>query len=328
MSRDLRKLPKAHLHLHLEGGMRPSTLAELSQRYDLPDPPQADGSFATFLNIYSQACEGLRTEADLRRLVYEVVEDAANDGAVWIEPSDWITTGMAGRSGLPDQEAVLGVLLSALRDAASALGIGAGLMVSANRALDAAEAERLARLAAKYAGLGVVAFGLAGDEVVGPPEPFARAFQTARAAGLIAAPHGGELCGPERVLAALDVLGAHRVQHGVRSVEDPALLQRLAEQQVCLDVCPTSNLQLHVVPTLPEHPLPKLLDAGIPVSLNADDPLVFGSGLLDEYELARGVFGLSDAQLAHIAACSIRASGAPDSLKRSALADVARWLSA
>jgi adenosine deaminase len=106
------------------------------------------------------------------------------------------------------------------------------------------------------------------------------------------------------------------------------LLERLAEEQVCLDVCPTSNLQLRVVPSLSEHPLPKLLAAGIAVSLNADDPLVFGSGILGEYEVARSVFGLDDAALAKIAASSIRASGAPEDLKRSALAGVDQWLAA
>jgi adenosine deaminase len=306
--------------------MRRSTLLELSERYRLPDPPQADGSFATFLRIYQEACQGLRTPDDLRRLCFEVVEDAANDGAVWIEPSDWITIGMAELAGLADEEAVLQVLVAGLQDAANALGIGAGLMVSANRQTDPAQAEALARLAAKYAGRGVVAFGLAGDEAVGPPEPYAAAFEAARAAGLIAAPHGGELSGPPSVRGALDTLGAQRVQHGVRAVEDTSLLQRLADEQVCLDVCPTSNVQLQVVPSLAEHPLPKLLEAGAAVSLNADDPLVFGSGLLEEYQLAREQCGLSDAQLAFIASCSIRASGAPESLKLTALAGIQEWL--
>lgn len=326
--RDLRKLPKAHLHLHLEGGMRPSTMSELLDAAGLPPPPPADGVFSTFIGIYRHACEGLRSADDLARLVYEVVEDAAQDGAVWIEPADWITVGSAERMGLADEEAVLEVLLSSLSSAARTFGISAGLMVSSNRTRPPAEAEALARLAARYAGRGVVSFGLADDEVVGPPEPFAEAFGIARAAGLIAAPHGGELAGPDRVWGALDALGARRVQHGVRSVEDPALLTRLAEDQICLDVCPTSNVQLRVVDSLAAHPLPQLLAAGIRVSLNADDPLVFGSGILGEYELARSFFGLDDETLAFIARCSIEASGAPDALKRSVLADVDAWLAA
>jgi adenosine deaminase len=324
--RDLRALPKAHLHLHLEGGMRPSTLAELSARYAMPAPPEPDGTFATFVRTYRAACEGLRTPDDVRRVVREVVEDAAADGAVWIEPAEWITPTTAARAGLADEEAVLKVVLEALSDAARSAGIGAGLMISTNRLRPPAEAEALARLAVRYAGRGVVSFGLADDDALGPPEPFADAFALARAAGLIAAPHGGELGGPERVRGALDALGAQRVQHGVRAVEDPPLLERLAAEQVCLDVCLTSNVYLGIVPRIEEHPLPTLLAAGIPISLNTDDPLMFGSSLLEEYELARAVFGLDDTTLAHIAACSIRASGAPDALKSTALAGIEDWL--
>jgi adenosine deaminase len=325
MTRALRTLPKAHLHLHLEGGMRQSTLAELSARYAMPPPPEPDGTFATFIRTYRAACDGLRTPAELHRLVHEVVEDAAHDGAVWIEPQEWITIDMADRAGLKDEESVLRVLLEALADAAHATGIGAGLMVASNRQRPADQAEALARLAARYAGRGVVAFGLVDDETVGP-EPFADAFAIARSAALIAAPHGGELAGPERVWGALDALKAQRVQHGVRSVEDPALLARLADEQVCLDVCLTSNVYLGVVPSLAAHPLPQLVAAGIPISLNTDDPLIFGSTLLGEYEIARDVFGLDDTTLASIAASSIRHSGAPASLKASALAGIQRWL--
>ena len=167
---------------------------------------------------------------------------------------------------------------------------GVGLMVSANRVYPPADAVALAHLAAHHAGRGVVAFGLADDEMRGPPEPFAAAFAIARTAGLISAPHAGEHGGPDSVRGALDTLAARRIQHGVRAAEDPALLERLAAEEVCLDVCPTSNVQLRVVSSYTEHPLRKLLDAGVQVSLNADDPLFFGSGVLGEYELARQTF--------------------------------------
>jgi adenosine deaminase len=139
-------------------------------------------------------------------------------------------------------------------------------------------------------------------------------------------PHAGELEGPVSVRGALDVLGADRIQHGVRAVEDPELVRRLADVQVCLDVCPTSNVMLSVVPDLRSHPLPDLFAAGVPCSINADDPLLFGTGLLDEYELARRELGFDDADLARIATTSIDASGAPPDVKRRTRSRIGAWL--
>jgi len=306
--------------------MRPSTLVDLSERYGAPPPDPPDGSFATFVRLYRAAAAVLRTPDDYVRLVNEVVQDAAADGVVWLEPAEWLAPGQPERLGLADAQAVLDVLLDAGRQASARFGAAVGWMVSSNRTRLPEEAIALARLAERYAGRGVVAFGLADDELKGQPEPFAAAFDIARAAGLIASPHAGEHGGPDSVRGALDALGARRIQHGVRSVEDPELLRRLADSDVCLDVCPTSNVQLRVVESLAVHPLPALLDAGVNVSLNADDPLFFGSGVLAEYELARHTFGLDDKSLAHIAACSIRASGAPPALKSKALADIDAWL--
>ncbi len=199
-------------------------------------------------------------------------------------------------------------------------------MLSADRTKPPADAVELAQLAAGFGGRGVVAFGLANDEVIGPPEPYAEAYAVARAAGLLSTPHAGELCGPESVRAALDALGADRIQHGVRAIEDPALVTRLAADGVCLDVCPTSNLSLGVVDRMADHPLPALLAAGVRCSINADDPLLFGPGLLEEYELCRSELGLDDEAMAHVATCSIEASGAPADLKATALAAVTTWL--
>jgi adenosine deaminase len=327
--RDLRALPKAHLHLHLEGAMRPATLIDLATQHGLPEPSiVGDGDFATFLQLYRAACQVLRTPDDLVRLVREVAEDAAEAGAVWVEPSEWLAPGQAERFGLHNEEALLEVLVDAAQRAERDTGVGVGVMLAANRERPLEEAVSLAQLAARWAGRGVVTFGVAGDEVAGRPELFAPAFDITRAAGLISAPHGGELVGPHSVQGALEALGAQRIQHGVRAIEDPRLVERLASSGVCLDVCPTSNVQLRVVSRLEEHPLPALLAAGVSASLNSDDPLFFGSGLLQEYELARTAFGLDDATLASIAASSIRASGAPQGTKARALADIDRWLAA
>jgi adenosine deaminase len=325
MPRDLLRLPKAHLHLHLEGSMRTDTLAELADRYGLGAPPQADGSFTTFLRQYDMACQVLRSPDDLDRLIREIALDAVADGATWIEPGYWIAPDKFQRLGAASIEAVLEIALDAAQRAARDTGVGIGLMLSTDRRRSPAESVELAHLAARYAGRGVVSFGLAGDETLGTPEPYAEAFLVARAAGLIAAPHAGEHGGPESVRGALDALGARRILHGVRAIEDPALVERLVADDVCLDVCPTSNVHLQVVPSIEAHPLPRLVAAGVAVSLNADDPTFFGSPLLGEYELARDVFGFDDATLAGIARSSIRASGAPESLKSNALREIERW---
>lgn len=322
--RPLVTLPKAHLHLHLEGGMRPETLGELAGAYGMAVPPiRGYGSFAAFADMYLTACEVLRTPADLARVVREAVLDAAAAGAVWFEPSLYPVI-HAERLG--PAAGVLEIVLDASRAAAGEAGIGVGWQIAGDRTVDPAITLQMAELAAANAGAGVVAFGLVNDEAGHPPEPFAPAFRVARDAGLIAAPHAGELAGPESIRGALDALGARRIQHGVRALEDPALVARLADEQVCLDVCPTSNLLLGVVDDLAKHPLPRLLSAGVPCSVNGDDPLLFGSGLLDEYTRCREELGMDDAALARVAADSLTHSGAPEDLKAEGLRGVAAWV--
>lgn len=319
----LATLPKALLHLHLEAAMRPATLHELAAEHGVVVPEvTAFSTFTEFLGIYRAATESLRQPGDLRRLVRELAEDAAADGAVWVEfhvyPPLWF-----GRFG--SDEDALDLTLEVARDATAATGVGLGVVVAADRTGDVADAERTARLAASRAGEGVTTFGLANDEMGHPPDPFAGAFRIARDAGLIAAPHAGELEGPESVRAALDLLGARRLGHGVRSVEDPELVRRLADEGVVCDVCPTSNLVLGISPTMEQHPIGTLLEAGVRVTVNTDDPLLFGAGLLEEYESVQNAFDLDDAAMASIAQTSIEASGAPDDLKRRALEEIAAW---
>jgi adenosine deaminase len=322
--RPLATLPKAHLHLHLEGAMRPATLAELAGKAGMSVPAiRGYGSFVAFADMYHAACEVLRTAEDFARLIAEVAADAAAAGAVWLEPALWAPL-HADRLG--DAREVLELALEAGRDAEKATGVGIGWMVSADRTRPPSEALAQARLAAEYADRGVVAFGLANDEARFPPEPFADAFALAREAGLLSTPHAGELAGPASVRGALDNLGPRRIQHGVRAIEDPALVARLAAEQICLDVCPTSNLLLSVVPDLAEHPLPRLLAAGVPCSVNSDDPLLFGSGLLEEYALCRDRMGLDDDAMATIARASLRFSGAPEEVRAGALKAVDAWL--
>ncbi|MBR7836377.1 adenosine deaminase [Actinospica durhamensis] len=323
--RDLAGLPKAEMHLHLLGAMRESTLVELAAVAGLRAPdPRAFTTFDDFQEIFQASFAATQTRLEsLLRLVREVVEDAAADGVVWVQPH--FDPHLFPAFGTPDE--IMELVLAEGRASGARLGVGFGVTLGAMRHRGPQAVEELAGFAARWAGRGVHAFGLTGDEAAFPPAPFARAFAIARDAGLEAAPHAGELAGAESVRSAVEDLGAGRIAHGVHAVDDPALMDLLAQRGVTLDVCLTSNAKLGVYPDPAEHPLPRLLAAGVPCSLGADDPLMFGAGLLDEYHVARTVLGLDDRQLAALARTSIASSGAPDALKTSAAADIDAWLS-
>ncbi|MCJ1697801.1 adenosine deaminase [Rathayibacter caricis] len=322
--RDLALLPKAHLHVHLEAAVRHTTVAELAtaagQR--APQLPYR-GDFAGFAELFLGMIRLLSLPDALDRVIREAAEDARDDGAVVLElgvsPQFYATA--YGSDG-----AALATMAAAAVAATAATDVEVGLMVTLDRTLEPAVAERSARLAAAFVGRGVVSLGLANDEVGHPAAAFATAFAIGREAGLLLAPHAGELVGPSAVVEALDVVGADRIQHGIRAAADPAVLERLADERVCLDVCPTSNALLGVVSSLAEHPLPLLLDAGVACSINADDPTLFGSGLLDEYVVCREVLGLTDEQLAACARTSIEFSAATDRTRAAAIDGIARWL--
>jgi adenosine deaminase len=271
--------------------------------------PAVDSSsdFATFIALYRAAGAVLTTEEAMFRLFREIAEDAAADGGVWVE-THVDTTLHLGRLGSSHME-LLELFVACARAAAADTGVGVGLIVSADRTLDPAIAVEQAEAAAAYDDGCIVGFGLANDEAAHPPEPFAEAFDIVRDEGLLLVPHAGELAGPESVVAALDVLDPDRLGHGVRAVESPAVLQRLADEGMCCDMCPTSNLTLRMYPSIAEHPIGAFLAAGVPVTINADDPLMFGSGLLAEYTLVRDGLGLPDETMAAIARTSIDRSG-------------------
>ncbi len=335
--RDLRALPKAHLHLHFTGSMRHATLLELAERdgIRLPDqlvsewPPQLSAAdekgWFRFQRLYDVARSVLRTEDDVRRLVREAAEDDVRDGGRWLEiqvdPS-----GYAARFG--GITAFTDLVLDAVRDAAERTGLGIAVVVAANRTRHPLDARTLARLAAQYVGRGVVGFGLSNDERRGSTTDFAGAFAIAERAGLALVPHGGELRGPDHVRTCLDALHADRLGHGVRTAEDPDLLARVVDAGVALEVCPVSNVALGVYSDLTSVPLPTLLAAGATVALGADDPLLFGSRLAGQYATMRAAHDLDDATLAELARMSLRASRAPEDLRTAALADVDAWLAA
>jgi adenosine deaminase len=322
--RELATLPKAHLHLHLAGAMRPTTLMELGEKAGIVVPEIGEfKSFEHFMVTIQAVQQVLRTLDDVERHVSEVVEDAAVAGAIWVEPSIWL--GIFPEK-LGSHEEIVRSIIDAGQRTAKALGIGFGLMVSANRARGPEEAVQYARLATSRAGNGVVSFGLDGEEVDGSPVLFQEAFAIAANAGLLSTPHAGELGGPKSVIGALDDLKAHRILHGVRAIEDEALVERLAASNICLDVCPTSNVLLGVASSIEDHPLRPLLQAGVRCSINADDPLLFNTSLLEEYELCRSALQLSDDELAACARTSLEFSGAPRPLISQGVAAIDEWL--
>jgi adenosine deaminase len=337
MPHDLTALPKAHLHLHLTGAMRHSTMVELAQTHGVALPPALTGEWPPrlsaadergwfrFQRLYDTARSVLRSRDDIYRLVRETAEDEHAEGSGWLElQAD--PSGYAARFG--GITAFTELLLDAAATAAQATSVGIAIIIAANRTRHPMDARTLARLAAQFAGRGVVGFGLSNDERRGPAEDFERAFHIADRAGLLLVPHAGELLGPAGVTMALNRLHADRIGHGVRSAEDPEVVKRLAAAGVTLEVCPSSNVALGVKPDATAVPVRTLFEAGVPVALGADDPLLFGRRLLRQYEIARDVHGFTPPELAELARMSVLASAAPASVRARLLAGIDAWLTA
>ncbi|MFE0699990.1 adenosine deaminase [Streptomyces sp. NPDC058872] len=333
--RDIALLPKAHLHLHFTGSMRPTTLIELADKYGvhLPEalssgtPPRLratdERGWFRFQRLYDIARSCLRAPEDIQRLVREAAQEDVTDGSGWLEIQVDPTSYAPHLGGLIP---ALEVILDAVDAASRETGLGMRVLVAANRMKHPLEARTLARLAVRYADRGVVGFGLSNDERRGMARDFDRAFAIAREGGLLAAPHGGELTGPASVRDCLDDLRAARVGHGVRSAEDPRLLRKLAERGVTCEVCPSSNVALGVYEKHEDVPLRTLFEAGVPMALGADDPLLFGSRLAAQYEIARRHHAFTDAELAELARQSVRGSAAPEDVRTKLLSGIDDWL--
>jgi adenosine deaminase len=313
MSESLAALPKAELHVHIEGTLEPEMMFGLAARNDLELPyPDVDAVRAayrftdlqSFLDIYYRAADVLRTRDDFATLMTAYLERAAADGVVhaeiFFDPQTHTSRGVGF-------EIFMGGFRDAIAGARSRHGISADLILCFLRHLGGEDALAIITEAEDHLD-GVVAVGLDSSEVGYPPELFEDAFARARTLGLRAVAHAGEEGPPGYVTGALDILGAERVDHGVRSLEDPDLVARLRRERVPLTVCPLSNVALKVVDRLADHPLPQMLAEGLMVTINSDDPAYFGGYVGDNFRRLEEDLALDERTLVALAANSIEAS--------------------
>lgn len=327
--RELTALPKAHLHVHLEAAVRPSTLRELAAEHGVPLPEtllsghHRLGGFADFFaqNELVRSC--LRRPEDFRRVAQEFCVDQAADGVRHVEVS---FTAAAHGDRLGDPDMPLASVLAGLAAGSAASGIGYRVILDHSRRRPVERAWRTLDLATAHADDGVVAVGLAGDESH-PGDPFVDVFAAAQEKGLRVVHHAGEACGAASVRQALTGGGADRIGHGIRVLEDAELVASLRERRVPLEVCPSSNVALGFAPSLAEHPLPRLREAGLLVTLNTDIPTMTATTLSAEYAAVRDAFAYTDAELADLAHAGVTASFAAAG-KRQLHAEIDRWLAA
>lgn len=323
----LRAAPKAELHVHLEGAIAPATALHLAARNGLALPAADEAGlrawfayrdFPHFLDIFSAIANCLRTAEDYELVAYEFGSEMARQNVRYAEAT-FSPSRHTLANGVP-QEAWFGGLTRGRARARADFGVEINWIFSIVRHWDDPArpghyADYTTSVAIEGREDGVVALGLAGNEATHPPEPFAPWFDRARAAGLHSAPHAGETAGPASIRGALGALGAERLAHGVRAVEDPALVAHLAERRIPLDIVPTSNILLGVFPSLAAHPLPQLRAAGVIVTVGSDDPPLFDTTLNDEVALLADPFGLDLAASDDILLNGIRHSFLPPARK-------------
>jgi aminodeoxyfutalosine deaminase len=337
-------MPKAELHVHLEGTIQPETVLELAERHGaLAQLPAQDveglrrwftfRDFPHFVEIYMAIQALIRTGEDFATVVYRCGEDMAAQNIRYRE----LTVTTYTHTHLQQKGLAIEAILEGLEEgrqrARADFGVEMRWIFDVPRnasfhtgGYDPRPAEVTLSHARAGQACGVVGFGLGGFEVGAPPEPFAHAFTAAREMGLVSVPHAGETLGAESVWGAINTLSADRIGHGVRAIEDPSLLALLRDRQIPLEINPVSNVRLGIYPTLAHHPFVHLDRMGILVTLNSDDPPLFNTTLLDEYRLLAETFGYDQAGLARIARNAFLSSAADVALKESLLTEFDGWL--
>lgn len=328
LSQFIQHLPKAELHVHHVGSASLPIVAELAKRHPgvVPTDPEELRSFfgftdfAHFIDVYLAVVDLIRTPEDVRMLTYEVAREMAQGqnlryAELTCTPYTSVLRGIAieGYTEAIEDARVaaerdFGLVLRWIYDIPGELGIPA-----ADATLDYALNHRPEAL---------VGFGLGGPEIGVPRPQFEPHFTAARAAGLMSVPHAGETTGPQTVWDAVDLLGAVRIGHGCSAAEDPELLARLAGEGIVLEVCPTSNVATRAVDRIEDHPLRRFVEAGVTVTINSDDPPMFATSLVNDYEVAARLLDLDESGVADLARAGVRASFAPDEVKTRILGEI------
>lgn len=326
-------LPKAELHVHHVGSASPAIVSELAERHPGTVPSDPDAlrdffafrDFAHFIEVYLAVVDLVRTPEDIRFLTYEIAREMATTQSLrYAELTCTPYTSVQALRGEP--HVAIGAFNEAIEDARVAAERDFGIVlrwiydIPGEAGLPAADLTL--DLALRHPTDGLVGFGLGGPEIGVPRPQFEPHFAAARAAGLHSVPHAGETTGPQTVWDALRLLGAERIGHGTSAAQDPALLAHLAETGVPLEVCPSSNVATRAVATLADHPLRAFRDAGVVVTINSDDPPMFGTTLNREYEIAADLLDLDEAGVKDLARAGVRASFADDATRARVLAEI------
>lgn len=324
---DVARLPKAELHVHVEGTLEPEMIFELAARNGValayPDVEALRDAYnfsdlESFLRLYYQGMSVLRTTKDFYDLAAAYLKRASAQGVLhaelFFDPQAHVNRGVAF-------ETVIDGLWHALQDGERSFGITSHLIMCFLRDLDADSAMKTLETALPYRDR-IVAVGLDSAEAGNPPSKFTAVFDRARAEGFLTVAHAGEEGPPEYIWEALDLLKVSRVDHGVRCMEDPALVERLVRQRIPLTVCPLSNVRLHVVKSLAQHPLRRMLESGLVATCNSDDPPYFGGYVADNFRESAAALQLTGAELLTLARNSFEASFIDDATKRAYLAKV------
>jgi len=313
---------KAEIHCHIEGAADPALVLRLAQKYKLDlnhiikDGRYVWSDFTSFLNAYDEASTVFRSPQDYRLLAYDYFSRLADQNAIYGEV--FASSDHAARMGIGYTDLV-NAIAAGIEDAREEFGIEGRIIMTCVRHLGPDAAEEVAEQLTNNPHPSVTGFGMGGDERAFAVEDFAPAFNAAADAGLELTAHGGEFAGAQSVRDALDHLGVSRIGHGVRAIEDPLLVERLVEEGIVLEVCAGSNISLMVYPSFEKHPLRRLLDWGVRVTLNSDDPPFFDTSLAGEYEIAAKHFGFDDAELARCTKTAIESAFVDETTRKKLL---------